>query len=191
MLALPAALLLGSCGSKYSYESVPGDPMGTRIYTLDNGLKVYLSVNKDAPRIQTIVAVNAGGGVDFNGWSEDVESVLMAWHPGQEGGQALAEILTGKTVPSGKLPISIENRWEDNPVHESYYDKNKRVTYTEGVFVGYRGYDRSGTSPRYPFGYGLSYTDFEYSGLEVKKHSHKTSEYIKYQLSVVISNLQR
>ena len=116
------------------------------------------------------VAVNAGGGVDFNGWSEDVESVLMAWHPGQEGGQALAEILTGKTVPSGKLPISIENRWEDNPVHESYYDKNKRVTYTEGVFVGYRGYDRSGTSPRYPFGYGLSYTDFEYSGLEVKKH---------------------
>ena len=61
MLALPAALLLSSCGSKYSYESVPGDPMGTRIYTLDNGLKVYLSVNKDAPRIQTIVAVNAGG----------------------------------------------------------------------------------------------------------------------------------
>lgn len=61
LLALPAALLLGSCGSKYSYESVPGDPMGTRIYTLDNGLKVYLSVNKDAPRIQTIVAVNAGG----------------------------------------------------------------------------------------------------------------------------------
>ena len=116
------------------------------------------------------VAVNAGGGVDFNGWSEDVESVIMAWHPGQEGGKALAEILTGKTVPSGKLPISIENRWEDNPVHDSYYDKNKRVTYTEGVFVGYRGYDRSGTAPRYPFGYGLSYTDFEYSGLEVKKH---------------------
>ncbi len=61
LLVLPAALLLSSCGSKYAYESVPGDPMGTRIYTLDNGLKVYLSVNKDAPRIQTIVAVNAGG----------------------------------------------------------------------------------------------------------------------------------
>lgn len=115
------------------------------------------------------VAVNAGGGVDFNGWSEDVEAVLMAWHPGQEGGHALAEILTGKTVPSGKLPISIENRWEDNPVHDSYYDKNKRVTYTEGVFVGYRGYDRSGKTPRYPFGYGLSYTGFRYSGLELRK----------------------
>ena len=116
------------------------------------------------------VAVNAGGGVDFNGWSDDVESVLMAWHPGQEGGKALAEILTGVVSPSGKLPISIENKWEDNPVHDSYYDKNKRVTYTEGVFMGYRGYDRTGKTPRYAFGYGLSYTDFEYSGLEVKKH---------------------
>lgn len=116
------------------------------------------------------VAVNAGGGVDFNGWSDDVESVLMAWHPGQEGGKALAEILTGAVSPSGKLPISIENKWEDNPVHDSYYDKNKRVTYTEGVFMGYRGYDRTGKTPRYAFGYGLSYTDFEYSGLEVKKH---------------------
>lgn len=115
------------------------------------------------------VVVNAGGGVDFNGWADDVESVIMAWHPGQEGGQALAEILTGKVVPSGKLPISIENKWEDNPVHDSYYDNNRRVTYTEGVFMGYRGYDRTGKTPRYPFGYGLSYTDFEYSGLEVKK----------------------
>lgn len=115
------------------------------------------------------VAVNAGGGVDFNGWSENVEAVLMAWHPGQEGGQALAEILTGKVSPSGKLPISIESRWEDNPVHDSYYDHDKRVTYTEGVFVGYRGYDRTGKTPKYPFGYGLSYTDFEYSGLEIRK----------------------
>ena len=59
-LALPALLLLSSC-NKYKYETVPGDPMKTRIYTLNNGLKVYLSVNPDAPRIQTIIAVNAGG----------------------------------------------------------------------------------------------------------------------------------
>lgn len=61
LLALPAALLLSSCGSKYKYETVPDDPMKTRIYTLENGLKVYLSVNQDAPRIQTVIAVNAGG----------------------------------------------------------------------------------------------------------------------------------
>ena len=129
------------------------------------------------------VAVNAGGGVDFNGWSENVEAVLMAWHPGQEGGQALAEILTGKVSPSGKLPISIESRWEDNPVHDSYYDHDKRVTYTEGVFVGYRGYDRTGKTPKYPFGYGLSYTDFEYSGLEVRKAGKNV-----YEVSFDIAN---
>ena len=61
LLVLPAAMLLASCQGKYKYETVPNDPMKTRIYTLDNGLKVYLSVNKDAPRLQTIVAVNAGG----------------------------------------------------------------------------------------------------------------------------------
>lgn len=115
------------------------------------------------------VVVNAGGGVDFNGWSENVESVLMAWYPGQEGGKAVAEILDGKISPSGKLPISIEDRWEDNPVHDSYYDVNKRVTYTEGVFVGYRGYDRTGKAPRYPFGYGMSYTTFRYDNLSVEK----------------------
>ncbi len=129
------------------------------------------------------VVLNAGGGVDFSGWSDGVESILMAWYPGQEGGTAVAEILTGRISPSGKLPISIEKAWEDNPVHDSYYaNKAKRVTYTEGVFVGYRGYDRrldaeevwrTGKSLdkglAYPFGYGLSYTTFEYGGLSVKK----------------------
>ncbi|HAY18518.1 MAG TPA: beta-glucosidase, partial [Rikenellaceae bacterium] len=68
------------------------------------------------------VVLNAGGGVDFNGWSEGVEAVLYAWYTGQEGGTAIAEIISGKISPSGKLPISIENRWEDNPVYGSYYD---------------------------------------------------------------------
>lgn len=124
------------------------------------------------------VVLNAGGGVDFNGWSEGVEAVLYAWYSGQEGGTAVADIISGKVSPSGKLPITIENRWEDNPVHDSYYDNTpvktqntpfRRVEYREGIFCGYRGYDRSGIAPRYPFGYGLSYTTFRYSGLTVEK----------------------
>lgn len=124
------------------------------------------------------VVLNAGGAVDFNGWSEDVEAVLMAWYAGQEGGRAIAEVLSGKISPSGKLPISMENKWEDNPVNGTYYDNTpvrtqgqpyKRVEYREGVFVGYRGYERRGVAPRYPFGYGLSYSDFEYSDLKVEK----------------------
>lgn len=124
------------------------------------------------------VVLNAGGGVDFNGWSEDVEAVLLAWYPGQQGGNAVADLLSGRFSPCGKLPVSIENRWEDNPVHDSYHEntpvftqntKIKRVEYREGIFYGYRGYDRSGIAPRYPFGYGLSYSKFDYSDLRVEK----------------------
>lgn len=124
------------------------------------------------------VVLNAGGAVDFNAWSEDVEAILMSWYGGQEGGKAVAEILCGSTCPSGKLPITMENKWEDNPVHDTYYDNTpvktqgqpyKRVQYSEGIFVGYRGYDRNGVTPRYPFGYGLSYSSFEYSALKLTK----------------------
>lgn len=124
-----------------------------------------------------IVVLNAGGGVDFTAWHDAAKAILLAWYPGQEGGQAIAEILTGKISPSGKLPISIERKWEDNPVYNSYYEnlkaEIKRVDYSEGVFVGYRGYDRSGKEPFYPFGYGLSYSTFDYSNLTVEK----TGEY--------------
>ncbi len=114
------------------------------------------------------VLVNAGGGVDFSGWSEHADAIVMAWYPGQEGGTAAAELLSGRISPSGKLPISIERKWEDNPVHDSYFDDSgrNRTTYSEGLYVGYRGYDRSGISPMFPFGFGLSYTQFQYSRLK-------------------------
>ena len=81
----------------------------------------------------------------------------------------MAEILTGAVNPSGKLPASFERRWEDNPVHDSYYDVNnsRHVRYSEGMFVGYRHYDRSPVKPLFPFGFGLGYTTFAYSGLKL------------------------
>ena len=123
-----------------------------------------------------VVIVNAGGGVDFNPVLEKAKAVLMAWYPGQQGGRAVAEILSGKVNPSGRLPITVEKRLEDNPVFNNYYcnterlwNSPERVTYFEGVFVGYRGYDRAGTEPLFPFGYGLSYTDFQFSGIAAEK----------------------
>ena len=122
------------------------------------------------------VVLNAGGGVDMNRWLDKIDALLMAWYPGQEGGTALAEILTGKISPSGKLPISIEKKWEDNPCHDSYYENRpgrecKTVEYREGVFVGYRGYDANGVKPLFPFGFGLSYSSFDYSNLRVVKEN--------------------
>lgn len=123
-----------------------------------------------------IVILNAGGGIKFEPWIENTNAVLMAWYPGQEGGRALAEIVCGKISPSGKLPISIEKKWEDNPVYESYYDTDldKRIAYKEGVFVGYRGYDQSNKEPLFPFGYGLSYTQFSYRDLRIDRCPNDT-----------------
>jgi beta-glucosidase len=118
----------------------------------------------------TIVVITSGGGVNMNGWLDRVPALIQAWYPGQEGGKALAETLFGEVNPSGRLPITMERRWEDNPAHDSYYpaEGTKRVVYKEGVFVGYRGYEKTGTKPLFPFGYGLSYTTFKYDKLNIK-----------------------
>ncbi len=131
----------------------------------DELIEKMAAVNK-----HTIVAIIAGGGVDMNGWIDRVPALLQAWYPGQEGGTALAQIVFGDANPSGRLPVSFERRWEDNPVHDSYYPEagSTRVAYKEGVFVGYRGYERSGVKPLFPFGYGLSYTTFRYRNLSVR-----------------------
>ena len=125
------------------------------------------------------VVINAGGAIDFSGWSEQASAILMAWYPGQEGGTAVAEILSGKISPSGKLPVSMEVKPEDNPSFATYFDaasKQSRTSYSEGIFTGYRGYDRNGVKPMYPFGYGLSYTSFSYSGMKVEKNTDGTVE---------------
>lgn len=117
------------------------------------------------------VIINSGGSVDMAPWKDRAHAILMAWYPGQEGGTALAEILTGKISPSGKLPISIEEKAEDNPSFATYFDagsKQSRTSYSEGIFTGYRGYDKTGVKPLYPFGFGLSYSTFKYSNLAVE-----------------------
>jgi beta-glucosidase len=117
----------------------------------------------------TVVVMTSGGAVDMNAWLERVAAVLEAWYPGQEGGRALAEILFGDVNPSGRLPVTFERHEEDNPTFSNYYPEGntKRILYQESVFVGYRGYQHTGTKPLFPFGFGLSYTTFEYRNLSV------------------------
>ncbi|HWZ79116.1 MAG TPA: glycoside hydrolase family 3 C-terminal domain-containing protein [Candidatus Sulfotelmatobacter sp.] len=130
----------------------------------DELIRQISAVNKN-----TIVVITAGGNVDMTQWIDKVPALLDAWYPGQEGGTALTQILFGDYSPSGKLPASFERRWEDNPAFHSYYPAKgeSRVQYSEGVFVGYRHYDRSATKPLFPFGFGLSYTTFTYSNVSV------------------------
>lgn len=124
-----------------------------------------------------VVIINSGGEVAMP-WIDEVEAVVMAWYPGQAGGQAMADILTGKVSPSGRLPFTIWGSEEANPSWPYYSmrentiipqkrDRFLHTVYYEGIFSGYRGADRVDAGPLYPFGYGLTYSDFSYSSLSV------------------------
>jgi beta-glucosidase len=114
---------------------------------------------------RTIVVLNAGGAVATTGWLEHVPALLDAAFPGQEGGQAMAEVLLGEVNPSGKLPFTFAEREEDYPSYGRYPGSAGHVDYTEGLLVGYRWFDEKGIAPLFPFGFGLSYTKFSYARL--------------------------
>ena len=121
------------------------------------------------PRV--IVVLNSGGSVAWDGWLDNVQAVVQAWYPGQEVGRAVAEILFWRCrTPSGKLPATFEKCWQDNPTSPDYkINDGGKTPYTEGIFVGYRGYDKAGKEPQFCFGHGLSYTTFEFSSLQVSE----------------------
>ena len=115
----------------------------------------------------TIVVLNNGSALEMASWIEPVGAVIEAWFTGEESGNALAGILFGDVNPSGKLPETFPEKYEDTPAFINYPGENGEVMYGEGIFVGYRYYDKKKVKPLFPFGYGLSYTSFEYSKLVV------------------------
>jgi beta-glucosidase len=119
------------------------------------------------------VVVIIGTVVEMDPWLASVPAVLQAWYPGMEGGSALARVLFGDVNPSGKLPCTFPKRLEDSPAHAlgAYPGTNGVVRYVEGRLVGYRWFDAKNIEPLFPFGYGLSYTKFEYSALNVTTNS--------------------
>jgi beta-glucosidase len=139
---------------------------------------------------KTIVVVTSGGGVDMTRWIDQVPAILEAWYPGQEGGRALPEILFGDVSPSGHLPATFERRFEDNPTSASYYPKSgsHEVDYSEGIFVGYRGFEKKGTKPLFPFGYGLSYTTFKYGNLTVTPVAGTSGRDARWQVAFDVTN---
>jgi beta-glucosidase len=163
----------------------------------DQEEKVEACVNNNP---NTVVIVTSGSGVKMTDWNAKARAVVYAWYGGQNGNTALAEILSGKTNPSGKLPITIEKDFKDSPGY-GYIPKGEKlysdwrhgddrkhgvydIQYKEGIFVGYRWYEEKNIEPLYPFGHGLSYTSFDYSGLTVSKDKFNQSDTIAVSCTV-------
>jgi len=141
---------------------------------------VIRSVAAANPR--TVVVLINGSPMEIGGWINQVPAVLEAWYPGMEGGNAIADVLFGKINPSGKLPFSWPKTLADSPAHKIARQDEEKVHYDDGVLVGYRYFDTKGVEPQFPFGFGLSYTDFEYGGLQVKPDRDKV------KVSFTVSN---
>jgi len=162
-------------------EGEGSDRTFTMPWGQDALIEAVVAVN---PR--TIVTLTGGGGMDTRRWLGKVPALLHTYYPGQEGGTAVAEVLFGKHNPEGKLPVSFDRSWEENPSAAYYYpvkgaDTTLHVTepgrpavdyviphvkYEDGLMVGYRYWTTTGKHPLYPFGFGLSYTTFSFSKLE-------------------------
>jgi beta-glucosidase len=140
---------------------------------------------------KVIVVLNIGGVIETASWKERPDAILLAWQGGQEGGNSIADILSGKVNPSGKLPMTFPVNLDDHASNENFPLEGKQMEmmefimggdekpedekvrnedytlYEEGIYVGYRHFDKAGLDVSYPFGYGLSYTDFDYETMAI------------------------
>jgi beta-glucosidase len=134
----------------------------------------------------TIVVINNGAPVEMSKWIDSAAAVLEAWLMGQGGGKAIAEILFGRTNPSGKLAETFPLKLSDTPAYLDWHGEDNVVRYGEGLFIGYRYYDAKETPVLFPFGHGLSYTSFTYSNPQTSSTVFKDTEGI--DVSVDITN---
>lgn len=126
-------------------------------------ISAVAKVNKN-----TIVVLYGGIGLDMREWIDDVAAVIHAWYPGQAGSEVLSDILFGKTNPSGKLPTTFIRKWADSYAESEYPEVDGKIELKEGIFVGYRYYEKNNVAVQFPFGHGLSYTNFAYANMEVE-----------------------
>jgi len=136
-----------------------------------------------AANSRSVVVVNASAPLGLP-WVERAGAVLWQWFPGQEGGDAVADLLLGRVSPSGRLPTTLPYRIEDTPAFAHYPGEDGIVRYSEGVLVGYRGHDASGVDPLFCFGHGLSYTTFAYSDLVVRPTSPVAGDALQVSFDV-------
>ncbi len=163
-IAAKSDVVLLFLGLSPHFETESSDRESMEIPNQNKLVEEVLKVNP-----KTIVILINGSPLNINSWADKVPAILEAWYPGQEEGNAIANILFGKSNPSGKLPFSWYKNSEDCLGFKGYRDKTLKAVYYDDIFVGYRYLDKNNIEPLFPFGYGLSYTKFDYSDLNIKK----------------------
>lgn len=179
-------ITLGRLSGEFTDRSLTDFNLSTEEHTLINQVcDVFHAQNK-----KVVVILNIGGVIETASWKDMPDAILCVWQAGQEGGNSVTDILTGKVSPSGRLPMTFPNRYEDTPSAANFVTDAPQITfnrendaevlpthrknidftnYEEDIFVGYRYYDTFNKEVSYPFGYGLSYTHFAYEDTRVSK----------------------
>ncbi len=168
-IALPASVE----SEGYDRQSLHLTPQQTTL------IKAVASTNT-----RTVVILNNGSAIDMHDWIDQVDAVIEAWLPGQAGAGAVADILYGDVNPSGKLGETFPLKLSDTPAFLSFPGENNEVRYGEGIYVGYRGYDVLERGVLFPFGYGLSYTQFAYSNLRISSREFTLGEMLEVTVDV-------
>jgi beta-glucosidase len=154
----------------------------TTIKLPDNQIRLIKEVSKVQPNI--IVILSNGSPIIMSPWAKYADAILESWLPGQAGGGAIADILFGIVTPSGKLSSTFPIKLSDNPTYLDYISPNDNLEYKEGIFIGYRYYDKKDKDVEFPFGFGLSYTIFNYSNLTLSKNVIKDTDILEVKLKV-------
>jgi len=168
-------------GSNRDYETEASDRRDLKLpFGQEELIKKVLAVNPN-----TIIVMIAGAPFDLNEVEKNASTLVWSWFNGSEGGNALADVLMGTVNPSGKLPWTMPKNIEDSPAHATNsFPGDERVEYKEGILVGYRWFDTKNIDPLYPFGYGLSYTNFEFSDLKTNQKTYTSNDSIEVTFNI-------
>lgn len=172
-------------GTNYTYESEGYDRKDLSLPNdQDELINQIAAANKN-----TIVVLTTGSPVTMDKWIDKVDGLIEAWFAGEQAGNAIAEVLLGETNPSGKLPMTFPKRWEDCSAFNTYKKEDGTTRYEDGIYVGYRHFEKNKIEPLFPFGYGLSYTTFEYSGINLSSKEIDNND--KLTISLKLKNTGR
>jgi len=176
-------IFIGGLNRNHNQDSEAGDRLSLNLpFEQDKLLEAIYAVNKN------IVLVILSGNAVAMPWVDKIPAILQAWYLGSESGNAIADILSGDVNPSGKLPITFPKKLEDNAAHSfdklAYPGDSINVFYKEDILVGYRWHDTKKITPLFPFGHGLSYTNFEYGKITVDKKIYSPDQTIKLSFSL-------